>query len=69
MVRKCLTANIPIVISRGATTTLAIEIARSRGLTIIGFVRSKKMNVYSCGSRITDIPGSVSLEMDIKREK
>jgi FdhD protein len=52
MVRKCLIANIPIVISRGATTTLAIETAKSRGLTIVGFVRSKKMNIYSGGERI-----------------
>ena len=59
MVRKCLTANIPIVVSRGATTTLAIDIAKSRGLTIVGFVRSKKMNVYSWGNRITDIPVTV----------
>lgn len=52
MVRKCLIANIPIVISRGATTTLAIEIAKSRDLTIVGFVRSKKMNIYSGEERI-----------------
>lgn len=55
MVRKCLTANIPIVISRGATTTLAIETAKSRGLTIVGFVRNKKMNIYSCGERIEGV--------------
>ncbi|WP_292466698.1 formate dehydrogenase accessory sulfurtransferase FdhD [Methanolobus sp.] len=60
MVRKCLAANIPVIASRGATTTLAVDIARSRGLTIVGFVRSKKMNVYSWGKRITDIPVSVS---------
>ncbi|WMW24883.1 formate dehydrogenase accessory sulfurtransferase FdhD [Methanolobus sediminis] len=60
MVRKCLTANIPVVVSRGATTTLAIDIARSRGLTIVGFVRSKKMNIYSWGKRITDIPDTVT---------
>ncbi len=72
MVRKCLIANIPIVVSRGATTTLAIDIARSRRLTIVGFVRSKKMNVYSWGNRITDIPDSVSeslLEDEKKVEK
>jgi FdhD protein len=60
MVRKCLTANIPIVVSRGATTTLAVDIAKSRGLTIVGFVRSKKMNIYSWGKRINDIPDEVS---------
>jgi len=60
MVRKCLAANIPVIISRGASTTLAIEIAKACSLTIIGFVRSKKMNVYSGGYRIKDIPLSVS---------
>ncbi|TGC11329.1 formate dehydrogenase accessory sulfurtransferase FdhD [Methanolobus halotolerans] len=56
MVRKCLVANIPVIVSRGATTTLAISIARARGLTIIGFVRGKKMNIYSGGKRVSDIP-------------
>ncbi|MDG6244471.1 MAG: formate dehydrogenase accessory sulfurtransferase FdhD [Methanolobus sp.] len=60
MVRKCLAANIPVIISRGASTTLAIDIAKACGLAIVGFVRSKKMNVYSGGYRIKDIPLSVS---------
>lgn len=62
MVRKCLIANIPIVISRGATTTLAIETAKSRGLTIVGFVRSQKMNIYSGGGRIQ---GAMSASREI----
>jgi FdhD protein len=52
MARKCLTANIPIIVSRGATTTLAIEIAEKNGLTIVGFVRGVKMNVYTHPDRI-----------------
>lgn len=56
MVRKCLVANIPVIVSRGATTTLAIEIAKARGLTIIGFVRGKKMNIYSGGKHVSDMP-------------
>ena len=47
MVRKCLIANIPMIISRSATTTLSVEIAEKTGLTIVGFVRAGKMNVYS----------------------
>ncbi|MDP2217740.1 MAG: formate dehydrogenase accessory sulfurtransferase FdhD [Methanolobus sp.] len=58
MVRKCLVANIPIIVSRGATTTLAVDIAKARGLTVVGFVRGKKMNVYSGGERISDIPAN-----------
>ncbi len=52
MVRKCLIANIPIIISRSATTTLSVEIAEKTGLTIVGFVRAGKMNIYSRQQRI-----------------
>jgi FdhD protein len=52
MARKCLVANIPLIVSRGATTTLAIEVAEKNGLTIIGFVRGVKMNVYTHQNRI-----------------
>jgi FdhD protein len=53
MVRKCLIANIPMIISRSATTTLSVEIAEKTGLTLVGFVRSGKMNIYSQPQRIT----------------
>ncbi len=63
MVRKCLTANIPVIVSRGASTTLALEIARSCELTVVGFVRGKKMNVYTCAGRITDVPTGVTSDL------
>jgi FdhD protein len=52
MVRKCLIAGIPIIVSRGATTTLAVETAEKTGLTIVGFARSSKMVVYTHTRRI-----------------
>jgi FdhD protein len=52
MVRKCLIANIPIIASRGATTTLAISMGEQSGLTIIGFVRGEKMNIYTGVGRV-----------------
>ena len=52
MVRKCLVANIPIIASRGATTTLAISMGEKAGLTIIGFVRGQKMNIYAGVERV-----------------
>jgi FdhD protein len=57
MVRKCLVANIPVIVSRGATTSLSIDIARKTGLTVIGFVRAGRMNIYSCPERIEGAPG------------
>jgi len=56
MVRKCLIANIPVVVSRGATTTLAIDIATKTGLCVIGFVRGSKMNIYTHPERVQGIP-------------
>lgn len=52
MAMKCSTAGIPIIISRGATTSLAVDIAERTGLAIIGFVRGKRMNVYSNSWRV-----------------
>jgi len=52
MVRKCLIAGIPIIVSRGATTTLAVETAEKTGLTVVGFARSTKMVIYTHAERI-----------------
>jgi FdhD protein len=56
MVRKCLTANIPIIVSRSATTTLSVDIAQKTGLTVIGFARSGKLNIYTHPERIRGAP-------------
>jgi FdhD protein len=52
MVRKCLIAGIPIIVSRGATTTLAVETAEKTGLTVVGFARGGKMVVYTHPRRV-----------------
>jgi FdhD protein len=52
MALKCSRAQIPIIASRGATTSLAIEIGEKTGLTIIAFVRDRKMNIYTNKQRI-----------------
>ena len=47
MTRKCLIANIPIIASRGVINPLAVRLGEQSGLTILGFVRSQKMNIYT----------------------
>jgi len=54
MAFKCSVANIPVIASRGATTSLAIEIAAKAGLCVIGFVRDERMNVYTNKERIVN---------------
>ncbi len=45
--------NIPILISKSAPTNLGVSLANDLGVTLVGFVRGKRMNVYSNGWRIT----------------
>ena len=45
--------NIPIVISKSAPTDLAVDLAVDLGITLIGFVRGRRMNVYADGWRVT----------------
>jgi FdhD protein len=58
MVRKCLVANIPVIVSRSATTTLAVQIAGETGITVIAFARGGKMNIYTHPERIVDDPAA-----------
>jgi len=44
--------NIPIVISVSAPTDLAVRLANDFGVTLIGFVKGKSMNVYTNGWRV-----------------
>lgn len=51
--RKAGVAGIPVIASRSAPTSLAIRMAKELDLTIIGFVRGKRMNIYTAGWRIS----------------
>jgi len=52
ILRKVITAKISIIISRAAPTDKAVELARKIGITLVGFVRGERMNIYSCPERI-----------------
>jgi FdhD protein len=44
--------NIAILISKGAPTNLGVKLANDLGVTLIGFVRGQRMNVYTHGWRV-----------------
>jgi len=44
---KAAKRNIPLLISKSAPTDLGVKLANNLGVTLIGFVRGKRMNVYS----------------------
>ena len=45
--------NIPILISKSAPTDMGVKLADDLGVTLVGFVRGKRMNVYANAWRIT----------------
>ena len=44
--------NIPLVASKSAPTDLGVRLARDLGVTLLGFVRGNRMNVYANEGRI-----------------
>ncbi|ACM92911.1 formate dehydrogenase family accessory protein FdhD [Nautilia profundicola AmH] len=55
MIVKAVMHKIPILISRTATTCLGAKIADTFGLTLIGFARGDKMNIYTHDWRIEEV--------------
>jgi FdhD protein len=52
IVQKAWIAGIPLVAAISAPTSLAIELAHEAGVTLLGFVREKSLNIYTHTSRV-----------------
>ncbi len=52
IVQKAAVAGVPLLAAVSAPSSLAVETARMVGMTVIGFVRGDRANVYTCPERV-----------------
>ena len=54
LVQKAAVAGAPVLVGVGAPSSLAVELAADRGMTLAGFARRGTINVYTDSGRIID---------------
>jgi FdhD protein len=52
ILQKCLVAGVPVVCAVSAPSSLAVDVAREFNITLIGFLRADRFNIYSGSDRI-----------------
>lgn len=63
IIQKAIVAGVPVVASVSAPSSLAVQLAREFGLTLVGFLRGNRFVVYSGENRLE---GASTAQMDGK---
>lgn len=54
ILQKTVSAKIPVLVAVGAPSTLAVELARKFNVTLVGFARGDRFNLYAGEARVKD---------------
>jgi FdhD protein len=55
LAQKAIMAGVPVLAAVSAPSTLAVDVAAELGLTLVGFLRGRSMNVYAGAHRIVGV--------------
>jgi FdhD protein len=56
LLQKAVVAGVPVVAAIGAPSTLAVQVAEAFGITLVGFLRPERANVYTHPDRVVESP-------------
>lgn len=52
MIQKVAAIRVPMIVSRSTPTIAAVKVARNAGITLLGFSRENRFNIYSASHRL-----------------
>ena len=55
IMQKCLAAGVPVVCAVSAPSSLAVNLAQDFGMTLVGFLRGERFNIYSGRERFLGV--------------